>query len=75
MEQETGKRSTQLPEYESPTLISLTKVQSGHGQGTECLAGQQATVTCGTGYSAFQTCAPTGLSAGPGCSTGAFPTS
>lgn len=70
MNQRSPDRVTQHPEYETPTVISLTKVQIGKGQDPECSAGQGATVDCTNGYSAFSSCAPLGLAAGGGCTTG-----
>ena len=65
--EEVGNRAAQLPEYETPTAVSLTQIRTAEGQGTECGPGQQATIDCRTGYSALSNCAPTGLSAGGPC--------
>lgn len=70
MAEETTKGPAQLPEYESPVAISLTKMRSGIGQNPDCLSGQRAGLQCNTGYSAITTCAPTGLGAGGTCNTG-----
>lgn len=60
----------QRPEYETPTVISLTRVQTGKGQQATCSPGNNAEVDCTNGYGAFSSCEPLGLSAGGGCTTG-----
>ena len=60
MKKDTSTRSIQRPEYESPTVIPLTKMGKGQGQ----------TQPCSNGTNAIGTCAPTGLGAGGTCGTG-----
>ena len=60
MKKDRSTRSSQRPQYESPTVVPLTKTGKGQGQ----------TQPCRNGTNAIGTCIPTGLGASGECSTG-----
>ncbi len=57
MSEEKAERPPQLPDYESPVVMSLTRVQRGAGQSANCTnGGQPSSGFCDNGYSAIDVC-------------------
>ena len=64
-------KDAKLPEYETPAVISLTKVHQGQGQG--CEPGSQARPSCNPGFAANPDCPQGTRPIGLNCPDGSFP--